>query len=121
MDSPSSGPGGLGSSTLGQQQQEPGVLNSVLQHAIQSQLGINLAQESAAIGRLGSHVLQGAAALPSQAADAEAGTGAATAPAGAAETAAAEAERHRLTSSQGLDLQASSGRNAGSVACECHA
>jgi hypothetical protein len=107
MDTHSLVQGSHSSSTLGQQQQEPGVLNSVLQHAIQSQLGINISQESAAIRRLGSQVLQGAGALSAQAADAEAGTGAAPAPAGAAETAAAEAERHRLSSTQALDLQAS--------------
>lgn len=112
MDTHSFVQGSRSSSTLGQQQQEPGLLNSVLQHAIQSQLGINISQESAAIGRLGSQVLQSAAALPSQAADAEVGTGAATAPAGAAETAAAEAERHRLSNSNELDLQASAVRRA---------
>ncbi|KAF6258412.1 hypothetical protein COO60DRAFT_1127976 [Scenedesmus sp. NREL 46B-D3] len=99
QDSPSN-------STLGQQQQEPGVLNSVLQHALQSQLGINMSQETSALGRLGSQVLHGTAAIPSHAADAGAGAGAATPPAGASESAAAEAERHRLSDTQMPDLEA---------------
>jgi hypothetical protein len=108
METHNLGQDSLSNPTPGQQQQEPGVLNSVLQHAIQSQLGINISQESAALGRLGSEVLHGVAAVAAQA-DAEAGTGAATAPAaGTGESAAAEAERHRLSNSNTLDLQASS-------------